>query len=372
MVFIVRKKLSADQISPAGTRYNADCDCVQQTPDDGTTWVDAPGLDPRTAPGFRLPATTVDDPQCNAAANMVAKLRFFVETDLASATMWGLASALLAGILLFVPGVGIIVNAILIAADVILSIGSGAIAGAFTEGVYDDFLCVFYCNIDADGQMSDSQLAAIYAKVATDFDSVVQAVFGAHSSTMGPVGWSNAGVRGESEDADCSACVCGGWTKTWLFDDDQADWQTQGGTTYGAGAFHSTFVGGSNFLNIYIELDEFSGNFSGWSVDLDQTTGGAGAGGIDRLDIYSYDVATGLGSLALFASAPWAASTTYPTEDNPNSGETTESSITNTGLFISIRNSQTEDSSDAGGSADLRSFTLGGTGDCPFAEGCDE
>lgn len=207
MLQIVRKKLAEDEIQPTGTRYNSDCDCVQQTPDGGTTWIDAPGLDPRSAPGFRLPATTVTDPQCNAAANMVAKLRTFVNFDVANTTIAGLGSALLAGILLFLPGVGIVVDAILIAADVILAITGAAIDSAFSEEVYDAFLCVFFDHIGADGQMTDAQLADMYAAVAAQFDSVVQAVFGAHSSTIGAVGWSNAGVRGESIDADCVGCT---------------------------------------------------------------------------------------------------------------------------------------------------------------------
>jgi len=206
---VVRKLLTPDEITPPTLRYNVDCDCVQQTADGGVTWVDVPAADPRHADGFRVPPLDIPDAQCNAAANMVAKLRFFVDTDLASASIVSLASAILAGILLFVPGVGVIVDAILIAADAILTIGAGSIAAAFTESVYDDFLCIFVCNIDEDGQMSEAQLAMIVSLVNAQFDSVVQAVFAAHNSTMGSVGWSNAGALGESTDADCSACACG-------------------------------------------------------------------------------------------------------------------------------------------------------------------
>lgn len=217
MVFIVRKKLTADDIQPPGTRWNVDCDCIQVTPDHGTTWNDAPGLDPRSAPGYRLPPTPVDDPQCNAAANMVAALRKFVDADIQGASVFSLASSTLAAVLLFIPGIGIIVDAFLIAADIILGLGSLAITDAFTEEVYADLLCAFYCNIGPDGQMTDENLTALTAKIADDFDSVVQAVFGAHSSTMGAVGWSNAGVVGESTDADCSGCDCGPWCYEWNF-----------------------------------------------------------------------------------------------------------------------------------------------------------
>lgn len=219
---IVRKKLTADEIQPPGTRYNPDCDCVQQSPDGGVTWIDVPALDPRSAPGFRLPALTIPDAQCLAAMNMRDKLKFFVDTDLASTSIISLASELLSAILLFIPGVGLIVDAILIVAGVILTIGAGDISASFTEEVYAQFLCVFLDNIDPDGQMSDDQLADIYTTVAAMFDATVQAVFGAHSSTLGAVGWSNAGVRGENETPECDDCVPT-WCRTLDFTAHEGD-----------------------------------------------------------------------------------------------------------------------------------------------------
>jgi hypothetical protein len=202
---VIRKELSADEVTPPNQRYNEDCDCIQTTYDDGVTWTDTPGADPRSAPQFRAPALATADPRCDAAANMVAALRDMVAADVAFDAVSGLVTDLTGILFLFFPEVGLIVGAILLVAQTILDIGGVAITAAFTETVYDDLLCVFYDHIDADGQMSDAQLADIYSDVAANFDVIVQAIFGAHSSTIGAVGWSNAGALG-TETGDCSAC----------------------------------------------------------------------------------------------------------------------------------------------------------------------
>ncbi len=204
---IVRKLLTASEITPASLRYNSDCDCVQQTPDGGTTWIDVPELDPRRGAGYRMPPNASADPQCNSAANMVAYLQSLIAADLAATNVVSLVS-LWFEILLLVFPIGILADLLLIVAGAIATIGSTAIETAFTPEVYDALLCTFDCNIGADGQMSDAQLAAIYVDVAANYDATVQAVFGAHSSTVGAVGWSNAGAIGAITDADCSSCEC--------------------------------------------------------------------------------------------------------------------------------------------------------------------
>lgn len=204
---IVRKKLTPDEISPPYLRYNGDCDCVQTTPDGGVTWTDTPGQDPRIAPGFLKPPNSSEDPRCNAAANMVAALRSFIALDISATSTWGLASGFAAIYILIFP-VGVLIDLLIIIAGIIVGIGAVAIDEAFTEDVYDGLLCIFNDNIDADGQMSDAQLADIYTAVASQFGGVVETVFGAHSSGLGANGWSNIGATG-TETGDCDSCA--GW-----------------------------------------------------------------------------------------------------------------------------------------------------------------
>jgi len=247
---IVRKKLTATEITPPNVRWDDTCECVQQTFDGGVTWVDAPGLDPRSSDTYRAPPLESDDLQCDAAANMVAYLHTAVDMAIAFDSSVRLATELLAllGFSLG-PAVGAIVAVILLIADVLLALGAEAIDGAFTESVYDDLLCVFYNNIDADGQMSDAQLSDIYTAVAAGFDSNVQVVFGAISSGLGPVGWSNFGAKG-THTGDCTACAgCPGCFE-WNFALDTQGFETCSVGGWTDGYFHQACVGDDATMNI--------------------------------------------------------------------------------------------------------------------------
>lgn len=262
---IVRKKLSATEITPPNIRYNPDCDCVEQTWDGGTTWTPTPGSDPRISPAFRAPARTGDDPQCNAAANMVAALRDMVDGDVAADNSLALATLLLGTALLFVPVAGWIADAFLLVADAIILLDQATIEAAFTSTVYDSLLCTFFDHMDADGQMSDEQLTAFLEDVFTNYDFTVYSVISAHSDSLGAVGWSNMGALGTATGADCAAC--GGWCYEWSsvadmladgFDAFQNDPQSKFLQYIGVFTFHrilfgwtSTQLGGDSALAIW-------------------------------------------------------------------------------------------------------------------------
>jgi len=75
---LVRKRLSASEIIPSNQRYNTGTDTVQFSPNNGTTWVDMPSLDPRVSSAFRLPPLG-SDVRCDAAANMVKWMKDFID-----------------------------------------------------------------------------------------------------------------------------------------------------------------------------------------------------------------------------------------------------------------------------------------------------
>jgi hypothetical protein len=203
---VVRLKLTPDTVTPPAQRWDETTDEVQITPDGGATWYPDPALDPRTSSVYRQPARTGTDPKCDAAADMVATLQALINTAIDAIGTAQAANAILAIITVFTPGLGWLVRLVLAVVEAVLAIGSSVIDAAFTQAVYDDLLCIFYANIDANGQMSDAQLADIYADIAATQDTTVQAVFGYFSSLIGAVGWSNAGATGESV-GDCAACV---------------------------------------------------------------------------------------------------------------------------------------------------------------------
>lgn len=222
---IVRKKLTADELSAPGRRYNPDDDTVEIQPCPTCDWVPDPGSDPRHADVYRVPPLATSDPRCDAAANMVAALQAYVDLCVAEATIVGLANAILL-LLSFIPGFGLFIALILAIASLIIDLTGYAINAAFTSQVYDDLLCVFYNHIDSNGQVSESQLADIVADIAANFDAVVQAVTNTWFSLIGEVQLSNIGATG-TETGDCDPCL-GIWCAYYLFSESDWGWELGG------------------------------------------------------------------------------------------------------------------------------------------------
>lgn len=202
---IVRKKLTEEEFSPSSIRYNEGTDTVQITPDGGATWVDNETLDPRHSDLLRLPPLTGSDKQCRAAAGMTALVRQLVDQRIDDATSVEFAGSIL-GIVAFIPGYNVLWALIVALATFAFTIGREILEAAFTEEVYDQIRCIFFCNIDADGQMSAEQFAEAYTQL-DDLDTIpklwVQNIF----TSFGEVGLSDAGVALEQA-ADCDECAC--------------------------------------------------------------------------------------------------------------------------------------------------------------------
>ena len=205
---IIRKRLSSSELDPPGIRYNPVDDEIEQLRDG--VWVADPSLDPRTNPTNLLPPRTGSTRRCDAAANMVAKIESIITFAVSSADMALIASNLLALIALFFPPIALIAAVLWVLLDLIISIGSVAVDGAFTSGVYDDLLCILYCQLDPDGQLSEAALNRAMEEIdATQSDIVYQICYQIMVGTLGWVGLSNAGATGE-ETGDCDPCnPCG-------------------------------------------------------------------------------------------------------------------------------------------------------------------
>jgi len=244
---IVRKQLSSNEIQPVGTRWNGATDTVQQTPDDGTTWNDAPQLDPRRDPAYQLPPRGGSDPKCDAAANMLAKLKTMVLIFESEIAVFQAATALLAIILVFLPGVGIVVDALLAIADLLVTLGASAISTAFTDEQWDLILCILDCEISDDGTVNENQFNAIISDIFNQCDTVVYDVMYTLLPGLGWVGLTNAGATGE-ETGDCSACDCPPRCH---------EWSNVGSTavdaTYTRRTFQSTLTPNVTFTRITID-----------------------------------------------------------------------------------------------------------------------
>jgi hypothetical protein len=177
---------------------------------------------------------------------MVALVRSSVDKFLAGTTAVGVTTAFVDLWLIFVGPIGWIVGKIITAVAALLTIGSAAINSAFTETVYDDLLCIFYENMDADGQVSAAQFADILTAI-DGLDSVVNATMDLFFNVWGEVGLSNAGASG-SETGECN---CGG-CEISFGDYGQNGWLPEypgesTGQYYADGVMHGTYYGSGRF-----------------------------------------------------------------------------------------------------------------------------
>lgn len=243
---VVRKELSDTEVTPSNLRWNSGTNTVQQTPDGGTTWTDTPSADPRYAPGFQLPSRGGADPRCDATANMLAQLKKatnIFESELAQVQA---ANALLDIILVFLPEVGIVIEALLAATEFILTIGADVIAAAFTDAQWDIVKCILYCDIAADGTVDQTIFDKILDDMHTQNTTVVYDVlYTILTLGIGVVGLSNAGATG-SETTDCSGCDCG-----WCYQEDLTVAAGIWTPHTGGGEVYAQWVSGTGFIPLY-------------------------------------------------------------------------------------------------------------------------
>jgi len=216
---LIRKKLTPAEFSTPFLRYNADCDCVQFTPDNGETWVDQPVNDPRTSDAYRLPPLTGDDTRCRAAEGMTAFVRAIVNERIDTDTALEFAGGIL-GIVAFIPGFNVLWALILALASFAVTIAREILEAAFEESDYDQIRCIFFCNIDENGQMSQAQFDSAYADLI-DLNAVARTWCQYVFNTFGCVGLTDAGVSLEAA-ADCD-CDCG-WCYEFDFTVNDGGW----------------------------------------------------------------------------------------------------------------------------------------------------
>jgi len=205
-MFIIKKQLTEAEFAPVNQRWNSDCNCVQQT-SDGVTWVDAPGLDPRTAPGSLLPAAPTSNPACDGAARMTAAIKGLVNGYLGTASVLEAINSLLAIVLVVLPGYGVLVDILIAVVGALVVIGTLAIIAAMTDEVYATLTCILSCHVGEDGQITQEGVDAAFIDVEAQIGGVAASVIGEFFNVLGANGMSNAAVL-RDETGDCDECEC--------------------------------------------------------------------------------------------------------------------------------------------------------------------
>lgn len=200
---------------PAIYRYNTENFYhFEVSTDNGETWQDASGIDPR----FISPIPDVitgADPRCMAAANMTAYCQTIINSIIDALNAGAIFTALVtlvSGLLAILITGGLALPILLPFITLVLGAGGTALASAFDEAFWQDFLCEVYNALPSDyGEVGGSRFAGL------GYDSLINAIRG-HTGLAwdviefvvglsGPAGMESMSRTGEGDQFDCSECV---------------------------------------------------------------------------------------------------------------------------------------------------------------------
>jgi hypothetical protein len=218
---------------------------IKETSPDGVTWTEDRDSDPRFYPPTLppLPGLPGDELRCEAANNVTGYLHSAADQIIADSAAWGNISALLgvmmSVILVIIAGasLGTLSPLALGLIGALMATGSSAFAAAMTAGVYEQFMCIVYCNTPEDGVYTEANWQAIKAQTVTDIIGIAGTFFSENLNIMGIAGMNNASRTGINEGLDCDTCPCDNtWCYNFDFSAGDGDWSqvTTGGYLNGS------------------------------------------------------------------------------------------------------------------------------------------
>lgn len=266
------------------TRYNPTTHTVQTSTDGGTTWVDAPGSDPRfTSP---LPAQTGTNADCNSAASERKYLTRFGSvlqlTGGTGVTATGLGYAILA-LLLDLSGPWAIIFEVVVAAALgFISAGLTAIDIAFSDGNLDILECDLFCALNGGTKLNADSFAAWQADITTHIGGTDATILNAVLSLQG-FGGVNSAMALKLDTDDCSGCGC-----TWCYN---FDFTVSDGGWHVLSGFQAAYIPGVGWqsqANGVSDVCEITRTFTSvglTDVEFTYTTGHAANGGTRAVDL---------------------------------------------------------------------------------------
>ena len=205
------------QVTPEGV--------MQVSYDGGVTWQQDP-QDPRVT-GYALPPPVtagVSATKCDAATNGIEHLHDLIAEVSAgfsiAQTLTGLAAVIASAIAAFffgpevIPGFYAVITAVAAAA---FGVGKDAFDAAFTNTVWDAMTCILYCNIEDNGQFTQSGFDTVLAQIPEKITDSI-ASFQLHDIIrgLGLLGLNNICSYGNAADSDCASCGCESCFYGWL------------------------------------------------------------------------------------------------------------------------------------------------------------
>jgi len=158
---IVRRLMSGCCGNDVLTRFSSD-GIFQTSSDGGVTWIDAADSDPRNAIVERpdIPGTNTNEKKCARANSAVTYFKNFVQNIQTAKDTEATEADITAIFIGFLILLGIITAGWIFAllggliALLVTNISAEQWEAAFTEDVWQDFLCLLYCNMESDGSFT--------------------------------------------------------------------------------------------------------------------------------------------------------------------------------------------------------------------------
>lgn len=189
----------------------------QYSDDDGTTWVDDPENDPREAATRAplIPGEDGDGKKCAASDNIAAMFtgwRDQLEVLLEGGTFLSAIIAALIGFIATVLSLSVVGTAwgVLLfgLAAALLSAGAEGVSDEITDEKIEEFKCLLYCRVEADGSFTPSGVQGLLEDIAGQFSGLAETFFYQTVASMGYIGLTNAGTAGSATSDDCGDCGC--------------------------------------------------------------------------------------------------------------------------------------------------------------------
>lgn len=202
---LIRKQLKPSDVYPETMRYNDSTDTFETLVNG--VWTENPEGDPRHQTLF--PPRLTSDPACDAAASVRTAFQGQIEGIFTAidngATAFAIAGTILS---LFAFGpFGVFISIALFLADLMLSAGTTALEAALTEGVWDEFECILYCNMNSQGRLSAEAMDMVVSEVASEIGGLAAGVINTMLNLAGEGGVNNIASLGTST-GDCDDCGC--------------------------------------------------------------------------------------------------------------------------------------------------------------------
>jgi len=196
---------------------------LQISVDNGITWQPAPGSAPTMIPQYPAPVPFVSQTKCDAASNGIGHIQDWVakvtnDFDIAVTLLEfiGLVLVAIADLfLVFLTG-----GAITAFEAQILALIGGALAavwnggkalfeGYWTSDVYQQILCILYCNIGDDGSFTEEQYKSVMVQLRGKMgNGAAKTLFLGMLGAGGRQGLNNFCATGTASESDCSECDC--------------------------------------------------------------------------------------------------------------------------------------------------------------------